>query len=425
MNLNEHLIRIKSIMGIISEVSGGSNRLSKEDFIERSQELHVNPDGTPKYDYSLVDWVDTNNKVKVICPKHTEQQKKLDGKEYFEILPNKHLQGQGCRFCYLESKQKHSDKELEDAAKNYTSTNEFKKMSPSEFNASIKRNKTNPGFYNRITSHFVANVSESAGEKIVAKILIDNGLIPAQCIDKKCEERQKKFDGCVSIKKKKYCKPLQFDFYIPSINTVVEYDGDQHFIPSRKYGDEKFIDTVVNDTIKNKYCNDNGINLIRIPYNMKGESIAGELLDALNNGESFKLLGNYPTKGWNSQDIQSEYPEVYDILSKNELIFESELDNFVVNYLNGSMDKYSVGKWDSFIVIQKAEVDDDDIEDSIVLEFDSFDDRLYISKEYIRDFLTWFPIDVEKCKKMIKDWFEERFEVKIKKVDTNYGEYFR
>jgi len=82
----------------------------------------------------------------------------------------------------------------------------------------------------------------------------------------------------------------------------VEYDGEQHFRASNKFGGLKFDTYVINDTIKNKYCADNGINLIRIPFNMNGNQIEGELLNAINGRESFKLLGNYPKKGWNSDE---------------------------------------------------------------------------------------------------------------------------
>jgi very-short-patch-repair endonuclease len=211
------------------------------------------------------------------------------GHEYFMVFPNKHMQGQNkCPFENKSKETKHTDQDLEDMAKNFTSTNEFKKMSNSEWNAAIKRGNE---FYKRITSHFTPS-SESAGEKIVTKILIDNNLIP---------EKQKTFEGCVNKKEGRYCKKLTFDFYIPSLNTVVEYDGEQHFRPSDKFGGKKFETTVENDLIKNNYCKDKGIKLVRIPYNMKGNLIEEELIKALSNQEPFQLLGDYPTKGWNAE----------------------------------------------------------------------------------------------------------------------------
>ena len=60
----------------------------------------------------------------------------------------------------------------------------------------------------------------------------------------------------------------RFDFYLPDYNTIIEYDGRQHFIQGNGVFDnkEKFAQTQAHDQIKNKYCKNNNIILIRIPY---------------------------------------------------------------------------------------------------------------------------------------------------------------
>jgi very-short-patch-repair endonuclease len=64
----------------------------------------------------------------------------------------------------------------------------------------------------------------------------------------------------------------RFDFYLPQYNLFIEYDGEQHFKPIRYYTqtEEEMMDafkkTQEHDRIKNKYCEDNQINLLRIPY---------------------------------------------------------------------------------------------------------------------------------------------------------------
>lgn len=59
---------------------------------------------------------------------------------------------------------------------------------------------------------------------------------------------------------------LRFDFcvYLNDKILLVEYDGEQHFKP--KFGEFEFMRTVNNDNIKNKYCLENNIELLRIPY---------------------------------------------------------------------------------------------------------------------------------------------------------------
>lgn len=60
----------------------------------------------------------------------------------------------------------------------------------------------------------------------------------------------------------------RFDFYIPSQNYIIEYDGIQHMIMGKgKYDNpKKFAETQSHDNQKNQWCKDNHIPLIRIPY---------------------------------------------------------------------------------------------------------------------------------------------------------------
>lgn len=67
-------------------------------------------------------------------------------------------------------------------------------------------------------------------------------------------------------------KFLRYDFAILDNNTnnikyIIEFDGKQHFESSEYFGGEKqFQDTQKNDKIKNQWCKENNIPLIRIPY---------------------------------------------------------------------------------------------------------------------------------------------------------------
>lgn len=60
---------------------------------------------------------------------------------------------------------------------------------------------------------------------------------------------------------------LWFDFYLPEHNMCIEYDGRQHFEPIDFFGGmETFKRTQLNDALKNKYCRENNIKLLRISY---------------------------------------------------------------------------------------------------------------------------------------------------------------
>ena len=59
-------------------------RSNSDDFIKKSQKLHGD-----KYDYSKVEYINSNTKVSIICKVHGE----------FRQTPNSHLNGHGCKTC--------------------------------------------------------------------------------------------------------------------------------------------------------------------------------------------------------------------------------------------------------------------------------------------------------------------------------------
>ncbi len=73
-------------------------------------------------------------------------------------------------------------------------------------------------------------------------------------------------------------KKLTTDFYIPSQNLIIEYNGEQHYRPVRfgqirfgqkhnctqKQADENFIKQQARDELLKNYCKENNINLLEI-----------------------------------------------------------------------------------------------------------------------------------------------------------------
>jgi len=79
-------------------------------------------------------------------------------------------------------------------------------------------------------------------------------------------ETQKKFIDCKNI------HSLPFDFYLPELNTLIEFDGQQHFKISNfslsaEINIKKFEQLQKNDKIKTEYCKNKKINLIRLDDN--------------------------------------------------------------------------------------------------------------------------------------------------------------
>lgn len=85
--------------------------------------------------------------------------------------------------------------------------------------------------------------------------------------------RQYKFDECRRV------QPLPFDFYCPSYNAAIEYDGIQHFCEKVYFGGFDGLKyRQENDRIKSEFCSANGIKLIRIRYDDDIEKVLGEAL---------------------------------------------------------------------------------------------------------------------------------------------------
>ncbi|WP_168413199.1 hypothetical protein [Bacillus salacetis] len=101
----------------------------------------------------------------------------------------------------------------------------------------------------------------SMGEERIAAWLIVNN-IP--------HHRQYRFKDCRNN------KPLPFDFAIfdnkEELIKLIEFDGEQHFAARDYFGGEKaFFIRQKNDQIKNNYCKNNNIDLVRIPYSEMDE----------------------------------------------------------------------------------------------------------------------------------------------------------
>jgi hypothetical protein len=79
---------------------------------------------------------------------------------------------------------------------------------------------------------------------------------------------QARFQECRNI------FPLPFDFYLYEHNTLIEYDGAQHTRPVDFFGgEEDYQRRVHNDNIKNEYCKERNINLVRLPHTLTTEQI--------------------------------------------------------------------------------------------------------------------------------------------------------
>jgi very-short-patch-repair endonuclease len=242
-----------------------ASRRTPQEFINKSQIVH-----NGKYDYSKTNYIDAKEKVIIICPIHGE----------FLQSPDRHLYGNGCPKC---GDQRVGQKSFDDFLKNasnihgdkydYSKVNYKDTLSKITITCPIHGDfEQTPGSHIRL-ERGCPICKESKGEKLISSILlkykIDN-------------IREKRFLDCVNISGSKKCTQLPFDFYLPNLNVCIEYDGKHHFMAIDYYGgEESFKRQQVRDKLKDQYCKENGIKLIRIPYTMNKEDIEPYILQEL------------------------------------------------------------------------------------------------------------------------------------------------
>lgn len=97
-------------------------------------------------------------------------------------------------------------------------------------------------------------VPKSKGEEQIKNILIKNNISFTQ---------EKSFDDCRFPKTNRLAR---FDFYIEN-KYLIEFDGRQHIQNTSKWNNEWNLEYIQeHDQIKNNYCKEHNIPLIRIPY---------------------------------------------------------------------------------------------------------------------------------------------------------------
>ena len=107
---------------------------------------------------------------------------------------------------------------------------------------------------------------QSKGETKIYEILKNNNIQ---------FEQQKIFDSCISNITN---KQLRFDFYINN-QYIIEYDGEQHFYSTSGWNTETSLKKVqYRDNLKNQWCKENNIPLIRIPYTQYDKLCLEDLL---------------------------------------------------------------------------------------------------------------------------------------------------
>ena len=232
----------------VNTETGNRCRKTTENFINNAIIKHGN-----KFNYSEVDYTGATSDIIIKCPIHGR---------YLQN-PRSHLKSEyGCPKCGFKNssviQSSNTDKFINDAVEIHGNKYDYSKVK--YINAKTKVIIICPkhGEFKQTPDKHIYDKNgcpkckSSKGESRIEKYLFDNNIKFVY---------QKKFIRCV------HKKQLPFDFYLPDFNICIEFNGMQHYKPIKHFGGDKaFKKQKLRDSIKTKYCEDNGIKLIRIPY---------------------------------------------------------------------------------------------------------------------------------------------------------------
>ena len=244
--------------------SGGISQRSNEDIFEKAVEkvgfIYVGCD----YNNPNTKWKRAN--IHYICPHHIN--KGVQTIKYNNLL----VSNGRCKYCAGRDRTKDDiQNELDDLGTNVLVTDYVDYASPITAKCKICGHVWVTSGISLISGHRCPHCSKSNFEFEVSGLLDKWGYL---------HNDEYWFDDCRDI------LPLPFDFYLNDFNVIIEADGEGHYKPI-KYGDisedelqKNFEKVQFHDSIKTKYCKDNNIPLIRIPYWERknlGNFLLGEL----------------------------------------------------------------------------------------------------------------------------------------------------
>lgn len=204
-----------------------------------------------RYCCSKVVYKGTKKKVIITCPIHGD----------FAITPDHIFRGIGCPSCGGTKKLSAEEfiaksESIHGKKYDYSNVKYINNRTKVEIICRKCGKKFMQAPFDHIQGKGCPFCSSSAGENRVASTLEK---MKISFIN------QYRFSGCFDK------RTLPFDFYLPDYNTVIEYQGVQHykkksFGAEDKKSSENYSACVKHDNIKRDYCRKNGIKEIEIKY---------------------------------------------------------------------------------------------------------------------------------------------------------------
>lgn len=210
-------------------------------FIEKSKNIHKD-----FYLYNNTVYKSARSYVIITCPIHGD----------FKQAARDHLAGSGCSLCVSDRMRYDIDTFINKAMGVHGQYSYDNSIYISSDTKLIITCSIHGDFHQTPAAHLhgqgCPTCNTSKGNVIIRNFLMEHDITFIE---------EMRFEDC------RYIKPLPFDFYLPDLDILIEYDGIQHFKAIEYFGGEKgLLEQQRNDDIKNEYCRNTGKVLHRIRY---------------------------------------------------------------------------------------------------------------------------------------------------------------
>jgi len=220
----------------------GTDKNTTIEFIAKARAIHGG-----RYDYSEIQYKNNKTSVVITCKIHGD----------FKQRPNDHLSTRaGCPKCgnvgRLDTVEFIARARAVHGNHYDYSKAEYKSADKKVVIICRKHGEFRQEAYSHLKGIGCSECNLSKGESKIGNVLSSLGL--SYII-------QKKFPDC------KNTNPLPFDFWLPSHNLLIEYQGEQHYKPCSFFGGNSGLRTrKKHDKIKADYAQENDIRLLIIPH---------------------------------------------------------------------------------------------------------------------------------------------------------------
>ena len=223
-----------------------SRTLTTEEFVSRARELNGD-----RYDYSKSVYTQSQQPITITCKRHGD----------YITTPNEHLSGINCVACYQDTRCLTTEVFVERSRAVHGDRYDYSLSVYTKIQEPIVITcRTHGDFTTWPIRHFLGNgcgrCSTSRGEDQIARLLERAGIKFVH---------EWKDHGCMDK------GPLRFDFMLPELRTLIEFDGRQHFEPStfgsKTLDPQAALDNIQRrDAIKNVWAAENGWRMVRVRY---------------------------------------------------------------------------------------------------------------------------------------------------------------